>query len=115
MEERRAAPRVKPADDCIVVHEQLVGNIKNISSSGLYCTCIQECDCVENSHRNIDILCGEGSFLVQGLRVKIVDMERISGKFLRDLEIKKCRMQFEDLRAEQAFAIETILSGACLQ
>jgi hypothetical protein len=42
-------------------------------------------------------------------------MERVGGMFLRNLEIKKCRMQFEDLRAEQTFAIETILNGACLQ
>lgn len=115
MEERRVAPRVRPADDCIVVHAHLVGNIKNISRSGLYCSCIQECDCVTNSHREIDILCGEGNFLVQGLRVRIVDMERIGGKFLRNLEIKKCRMQFEEMGVEQTHGIETILAGACLQ
>ncbi|HBI16502.1 MAG TPA: hypothetical protein DDY20_13520 [Desulfobulbaceae bacterium] len=113
MEERRISPRVKPVGDCIVVHSQLIGNLKDISREGLYCTCIQESGCILDSHKQIDILCGEGNFLVQGLKVRIVQMETVSGKFLRNLEIKKCRLQFEDIRDEQSSGIETIVDGAC--
>ena len=113
MEERRSVPRVAPAYDCIVVHSQLVGNLKNISRDGLYCTCIQESGCIMDSHKQIDILCGDGNFLVQGLKVRIVEMEKIAGKFLRNLEIKRCRMQFEDIGEEQSSRIETIVAGAC--
>lgn len=115
MEERRISPRVAPVDDCIVVHEKLIGSIRNISKEGLYCSCIQESSCALNSRGEIDILCGEGRFLVQGLKIRIVNMERVTGKFLRNLEIKKCRLQFEDICAEQSTGIETIVTGACLQ
>lgn len=115
MEERRVSPRVQPAGDCIVVHSQLIGNLKNISRDGMYCTCIQESGCPVDSRRQIDILCGEGNFLVQGLKVRIVNMETIVGKFLRNLEIKKCRLQFEDIDEEQLCDIEKIVAGACLQ
>lgn len=115
MEDRRISPRVAPVDDCIVIHAQLIGKLKNISREGLYCTCIQESGCVMDSHKQIDILCGEGNFLVQGLNVRIVKMETVIGKFLRNLEIKKCRLQFEDIAEEQSYGIETIVAGACLQ
>ncbi|MFZ5797912.1 MAG: hypothetical protein ACYCYR_12505 [Desulfobulbaceae bacterium] len=115
MEERRIAPRVAPADDCIVVHSQLIGNLKNISRDGLFCTCIQESGCIMDSHKQVDILCGGGEFLVQGLNVRIVKMETIIGKFLRNLEIKKCRLQFENVGEEQFSGIETIVNGACLR
>ena len=115
MEERRVSPRVAPAGDCIVVHSQLIGNLKNISRDGMYCTCIQESGCSVDSRRQIDILCGEGNFLVQGLKVRIVNMETIIGKFLRNLEIKKCRLQFEDIDEEQSCDIERLVAGACLQ
>lgn len=113
MEERRISPRVAPAGDCIVIHSQLIGNLKNISRDGLYCTCIQESGCVIDSHEEVDILCGEGNFLVQGLKVRIVKKETINGKFLRNLEIKKCRLQFEDIGKEQSYGIETIVAESC--
>ena len=115
MEERRTSPRVAPVGDCIVVHSQLIGKLKNISREGLYCTCIQESGCVMDGHKQIDILCGEGDFLVQGLKVRIVKMETVNGKFLRNLEIKKCRLQFEDIGEEQSCGIDTIVAGVCLQ
>ena len=116
MEERRSCPRVEPVGDCIVVHPKAIGNIKNISRSGLFCSCYLENQCAEQElHRKIDILCGEGNFLVRNLRVKIIQMETSSGKILRELQITKCRMQFEDLREDQSFGIESILSGSCIQ
>ena len=113
MEERRVTERVKPADDCIVVHSKKIGNIKNISSSGLYCSCFQDSTCKSNIHKEIDILCGHGKFLVKGLKVKIVASETITGRFLSNFEVKKCRMQFVELREEQSFGIETIVDVAC--
>ena len=115
MGDRRISPRVAPTDDCIVVHETRIGNVRNISKEGLYCSCIQESSCAQDGHEEIDILCGEGRFLVKGLKVRIVNMESVTGKFLRNLEIKKCRLQFEDICEEQSYGIDTIVSGACLQ
>lgn len=114
MKEKRTCERVVPADECIVVHSKLIGTVRNISRTGLFCSCFQESECSENDHKEIDILCGQGNFLVKGLRVKIVDSETISGKFLQDFAIKKCRMQFMDLHEEQAHAIQSILAGACV-
>ena len=114
MRDRRVFERVEPADDCIVVHSSLIGNIKNISSDGLFCSCFQESACENSDHKEIDILCGQGNFLVKGLKVRIINMETISGKFLKDFEIKKCRMQFKSLHEEQTEGIQSILSGACV-
>ena len=114
MDDRRIFDRVAPIDDCIVVHSTLIGNIKDISRGGLFCSCFQETACTNNEHKEIDILCGQGNFLVKGLKVKIINMETISGQFLKDFEIKKCRMQFKELHEEQSYGIESILSGACV-
>jgi len=114
MEERRRAERVKPADDCIVVHSKTVGNIKNISIGGLYCSCFQDVTCQKDVQREIDILCGKGQFLVKGVKVKVVETERIAGRFLKDFEIKTCRLQFVELEDDQHSGIETIIAGACL-
>ncbi|GAB4334316.1 MAG: hypothetical protein Kow0089_03450 [Desulfobulbaceae bacterium] len=115
IEERRVAQRVKPADDCIVVHARKVGNVKDISSTGLYCTCFQDSTCEMNVHREIDILCGYGKHLVKGLKVKIVDSETIPGRFLTNFVIRKCRMQFVQMEEEHQCGIEDIVSGTCVQ
>ena len=115
MEERRDVERVKPADDCIVVHSKKVGSIKDISTSGLYCICFQDSTCRINMQQEIDILCGEGQFLVKGLKVKVVDTETIAGRFLTNFEVKKCRLQFMEMGEDQYSGIETIVAGACMQ
>jgi len=114
MGERREASRVKPNEDCIVVHSRKIGSIKNISATGLYCSCFQDSTCEKNIHREIDILCGHGRHLVKGLKVRIVDSETIAGRFLTNFEVKKCRMQFVELREDQSRGIETIVDGSCL-
>ena len=115
MEERRIAERFKLEDNCIVVHPNKVGNIQNISSSGLYCTCFQDSTCEKGTHQEIDILCGNGKYLVKGLKVKIVDTETKEGKFLKNFEIKTCRMQFVEVEEVQASNIETIIEDASIQ
>lgn len=115
MDERREEERVQPIDDCIVVHSKRVGNIKNISQGGLFCICFQDPDCQKDMHREVDILCGQGKHLVQGVKVKVVETEKIAGKFLANFEMQKCRLQFTEIEEHQAFGIETILSGSCLQ
>lgn len=114
MEERREAVRVKPVDECIVVHSKKIGNIKNISSTGLYCSCFQDSTCEKNIHRQIDILCGLGKFIVRGVPVKIVETETIPGRFLTNFEVKNCRLQFMEMHEDQASGIETIIAGACI-
>lgn len=114
MEERRTTERVKPPEDCIVVHTNKIGNIQDISRGGLYCTCFQDSTCEKNDHREIDILCGLGEFLVKGVKVKIVDSETNQGKFLTNFEVKRCRMQFLEIEEKQAFGIETIVEGGCV-
>jgi len=115
MDERRVEERVKPkpTDDCIVVHTKKIGSIKDISTSGLHCSCFQDSTCERSIHKEIDILCGHGKFLVKGLKVKIIDSETIPGRFLSNFEVKKCRMQFVELQEEQAYGIETIVVGSC--
>jgi len=113
MEERRIAERLKPGDDCIVVHARKIGNVKDISLSGLYCTCFQDSTCEKNIHREIDILCGYGKYLVRGLKVKIVETETIPGQFLTNFEIRKCRLKFLKIEDDQNSHLENILSDTC--
>lgn len=114
MEEKRFAERVKPVKDCIVVHPKKIGTIKDISSGGLFCTCFQDSTCEKGIHREIDILCGHGKFLVKGVKVKIVESQSKAGRFLKNFEIKKCRLQFVEVADDQAFGIETIIEGDCV-
>jgi hypothetical protein len=114
MEERRESERVKPTDDCIVVHTNKIGNIQDISVGGLYCTCFQDSTCQKGKHKMIDIMCGLGKFLVKGVKVKIVYSETNAGKFLTNFEVKRCRMQFVEVEDNQALGIETIIEGGCL-
>jgi hypothetical protein len=114
MEERRIIERVKPDNNCIVVHSKTVGNIKDISPGGLYCTCFQDSTCKTNIQREIDILCGHGQFLVKGLKVKVVHSETIAGRFLTNFEVKKCRLQFVEMQDEQSAGIEAIVAGTCI-
>jgi len=114
MKERRIFERVKPADDCIVVHSKKVGNIKNISSGGLYCSCFQDTTCAKHIKREIDILCGQGQVLVKGVKVKVVETETIAGKFLVNFEVRNCRLQFMDMEEDQSLGIENIIAGACV-
>lgn len=113
MEEKRIAERVKPVDDCIVVHSNKIGSIKDISSGGLYCSCFQDSTCKLGIHKEIDILCGYGKFLVKGIKVKIVESQSDAGRFLTNFEIKKCRLQFVEMADHQASGIETIIEGGC--
>lgn len=114
MDERRTTERFTPADDCIVVHTNRIGNIQDISRGGLYCTCFQDSTCEKNTHKEIDILCGFGEFLVKGIKVKIVDSETNEGKFLTNFEVKRCRMQFVEIEEKQAFGIAAIIEeGGC--
>lgn len=112
MEERRTAKRVTPTEDCIVVHAKEIGIIKNISTRGLCCSCIQEQSCGRNIQKEIDILCHNGNFMVKNLKVRIIDSEDVAGHFLSHFSMKKCRMEFLDLREEQTNSIETIINGA---
>lgn len=115
MNEKRTSLRVEPVDDCYVVHARLIGSIKNISMDGLYCSCFQECDCEVEEHKKIDILCGQGNFIVRDVPIKIIEIQTIDGKFLQNFHLKKCRMQFSELHPEQAYGIESIVAGACIQ
>ena len=114
MEERRTTDRVKPADDCIVVHANKIGTIQDISSGGLYCTCFQDSTCEKYKHTEIDIMCGLGKLLVRGLKVEIVDSVTNAGKFLTNFEVKKCRLQFIEMEEKQVFGIGTIIEGGCI-
>jgi hypothetical protein len=114
MKERRIAERVRPAEECIVVHSNTIGNINDISTGGLYCTCFQDSTCEKDIHRQIDILCGHGKFLVKGVKVKIINSEVNAGRFLKNFEIIKCRLQFVEVEDKQASGIETIVEGACV-
>ena len=110
MYERRVYRRVNLKNGCIVAHAKRVGNIRNISKGGLFCTCFQENPCKKAIKKIIDILCCNGNLVIKDVKVRVVGTERITGKFLRNFEMKKCRMQFDDLEEDQSACIEGIIA-----
>ena len=110
MYERRVFKRISLKNGCIVAHDERVGNIKDISKGGLFCTCFQESPCGKTNKKSIDILCCNGCLVIKGVKVRVVSSEQISGKFLKNFEMKKCRMQFDNLHENQSAYIEGLIA-----
>ena len=113
MNERRKNIRYKLKDGCIVIHDNTVGTIHDISAGGLSCCCLLD-DCEKRLGREIDILCKQHNILAEGLTIKIVETECLPGEFLQGLKTRKCRVLFEPLSKRQIGKLDNVLASyAC--
>ncbi len=114
MHNQRQIPRYKLKDGCIIIHDDTVGTINDISTVGLSCHCLKNNDCYNGLRRKIDILCKQRNILAEGLQVKILETQSLPGNFLKELETRKCRIMFEHLTTKQVGTLQKVLASyAC--
>ncbi len=113
MNERRENIRYILKDGCIVIHDNTVGAIHDISASGLSCCCLND-ECDQWLGNKIDILCRQHNILAEEIHIKILETECLPGEFLKGLKTRKCRVIFEPLNKRQIGKLENILTSyAC--
>ncbi len=111
MHEQRQNPRYKLKDGCIIIHDDTVGTINDISTVGLSCCCLENNLCYNDLKRKIDILCKQRNILAEGLQVKVLETKSLPGNFLKELETRECRIMFEHLTKRQTDSLQAVLSS----
>lgn len=111
MHDQRRNPRYKLKDGCIVIHDNTVGTIQDLSTVGLSCHCLKNTECRNGLKRTIDILCNRQNILAKGLQVKVLETNSLPGKFLKELETRKCRIKFEQLTTQQLNILKSVLAS----
>lgn len=109
MEDRRKHQRFKLADSCIINHAEVVGTVVDISMGGVACICLDQEHCPHGGIEEVDIYCRKEGLWAKGLSIRVLDSERIPGKFGEEYSVRKCRLQFVLLGREQAGQLENII------
>ena len=111
MTERRQYQRFDLIDKCLVHRETTVGIIIDLSLGGLSCSCCSPDSgaCSDRCSKNIDIFCIENKMWVRDLALDIIDTKKITGQFLDNFWVRKCRARFGNLRAEQTAQLENLI------
>ena len=63
----------------------------------------------ESPEKGVDIVCGKAMLLAQNLPVKVLNSSVNSGQFAREVNVRKCRLQFQHLEYGQQNQLEDIL------
>ncbi len=109
MNDRRGNIRYKLKEGCIVIHDEAIGTINDISTSGFSCSCLNDV-CSRDVGRKIDILCRQHRILAERIHIKILETECQAGEFLKGLTTRKCRVRFKELTQRQKNRLENVLS-----
>jgi hypothetical protein len=111
MDERRKHNRINLRKQCLINHSGNVGEIIDISLGGVSCWCVHGHLCTDGSGRKVDIFCKEGRLWARGLPLHVLEAASVSGTFLGDVPVRKCRAIFTDLRDNQIAQLENIIYG----
>ena len=116
MHERRRHQRYFLKGNCFLAYASSVGTIYNISMGGLSCKCLvkNECD-KESMEKGIDILCDKAKLVAQKLPVTVLGSIVVPGKSVMDVQVRKCRVQFEQLEHDQKNQLEEIILSQAIQ
>lgn len=109
MNERRNHQRITLKNQCLVNHDGNVGEIINLSMGGISCWCVNGDLCNAATSRKIDIFCKEKRLWARGIPLRLLTSELVSGKYLGEVPVKRCRARFDNLRAEQRAEVENII------
>ena len=115
MEERREHQRFKLEQTCIVNHEKTVGTIIDISAGGLSCVCLDQGTCSKGISTKINIYCKQQDVRAEDIKMKVLNTEKIPGKFLEDLGLRKCRAKFCGLDDPQKSQLANIIVNVSLK
>lgn len=109
MAERRTHQRFDFRDKCLIRHSAVVGSVIDLSLGGLSCSCSSADDIDSSECNKVDLFCSEKRLWVRDLPMKIVESERIPGKFLDNFSVRRCRARFDNLPQEKATQLENLI------
>jgi hypothetical protein len=109
MDERREHERINLKKQCLINHSGNVGEIIDLSMGGVSCWCVHGHLCTDATSRKVDIFCKGGQLWARGLPLKVLISESVSGTFLGNVPVRKCRALFADLREGQREQLENII------
>lgn len=109
MDERRKHQRINLSKRCLINHSGNVGEIIDLSLSGVSCWCVHGHLCTDANSRKVDIFCREGKLWARRLPLQVLASESVVGKFLGGVPVRKCRARFADLQDGQRDQLENII------
>ncbi|MCF8057229.1 MAG: PilZ domain-containing protein [Desulfocapsa sp.] len=111
MHDRRKHQRFLLEQSCFLTSAASVGTILDLCMGGLLsCMCLEDNRCSNDSQqREVDIFCKTAKLSAQGLPIKVLDSNTVSGEFDMGLSCRKCRVQFEHLELNQKAHLEEII------
>lgn len=109
MDERRRHQRFQLNNSCIINHSRSVGTIIDISMGGLSCTCLDQGECSKGLSARIDIYCRKQDIRAEDISMRVLSTEKITGKFIKNLGLRKCRAKFIQLDDSQQGQLSNII------
>lgn len=109
MIERRKDKRYQLANRCILNHGNIVGTILDICQGGLSCMCLDSSQCEGVEPEKVDVFCKKENLIARGLHVRKLDTEIIPGKYVKEIKVRKCRIQFDHLIDAQIAQLKNII------
>ena len=110
MDDRRRHSRSLLEMNCFLTYPSSVGTIIDISMGGLFCKCMEISKFGKDSPEKVaDIICEKAKLLAQGLPIIVINSIVAPGEFAKEIKVKKCRLQFEQLEHVQKTQLEEII------
>jgi len=110
MEERRKHKRYTLDNACILNHATTVGTIIDLSVGGLSCMCLDQGDCEEGLSTKVNIYCKKNDLTAQDIPIQVLSTGKMSGKFIENIGLRKCRAQFTQLDDASRAQLEHIIN-----
>jgi hypothetical protein len=109
MKERRNCERFMVHDGVYVNCAQKVGKIRNISMTGLLCTCEHYSECLPV---NFDISCPGSSICSEDIPCTIIDSKAEKSP---SFSVKQCHVQFDPLPHKKNLELEKVIEKYSLR
>lgn len=110
MLERRQHQRHPLEMECFLTYASSVGTIIDVCMGGMFCMC-QEANKFgkESPVKGADIVCEKEKLLAQNSPVKVLQSIVVPGEFSKEIKVRKCLLQFQQLAHDQQIQLENII------
>lgn len=71
--------------------------------------CLDSSQCEGVEPKKVDVFCKKEKLIARGLHVRKLDTEIIPGEHIKEIKVRKCRIQFEDLIDAQIVQLKNII------
>ena len=110
MPDRRRHHRYLLEMNCFLTYASSVGTIIDICMGGLFCMCLEENKFGKDfPEKGADIVCEKAKLFAQGLPIKVLNSIVVPGEFAMGVKVRKCRLQFNQLKYGQNTQLEEII------